>query len=88
MYACSISRISIRLLPNLTSDVYFFVHYLTIYRYQEQKDLDWAGYSMCVEEWPHPLLKPAVTIAILCIQYLLPVIVLPVVHALVSMYKR
>ena len=51
---------------------------------QELQSIDMFGYSMCVEDWPHPLLKPAVTVAILCIQYLLPMLVLPVVHSLVS----
>eukprot|EP00090_Calanus_glacialis_P030598 TRINITY_DN49497_c0_g1_i1.p1 TRINITY_DN49497_c0_g1~~TRINITY_DN49497_c0_g1_i1.p1 ORF type:complete len:192 (+),score=70.90 TRINITY_DN49497_c0_g1_i1:74-577(+) len=36
---------------------------------------------MCVEVWPHPYMKNTFTILILCIQYLLPLIVLPVVHS-------
>ena len=43
--------------------------------------LPWTSYSMCVEIWPHPYMKNAFTILILCIQYLLPLIVLPVVHS-------
>ena len=43
--------------------------------------LPWTSYSMCVEVWPHNYMKNAFTILILCIQYLLPLIVLPVVHS-------
>ena len=47
----------------------------------ETVDLPWAMESLCVEVWPHPYMKHTFTILVLCAQYLLPLIVLPVVHA-------
>ncbi|XP_023345068.1 neuropeptide F receptor [Eurytemora carolleeae] len=56
---------------------------LPILIYQELRHIDWAGYYLCVEDWPHTLMKPAVTVAILFIQYIFPMLVLPVVHGLI-----
>ena len=50
--------------------------------------MPWTQYSMCVEVWPHPYMKNTFTLLILCTQYLLPLIVLPVVHALVFTYNN
>ena len=40
---------------------------------------------MCVEEWPNEFMKNTFTIAILCFQYLLPLIVIPSVHSKVCL---
>ena len=42
---------------------------------------------MCVEVWPHQWMKNSFTIIILCIQYLLPLIVLPLVHSQVQHFQ-
>ena len=47
----------------------------------EEVSLPWLQYSMCVEVWPAQWMKNSFTIIILCIQYLLPLIVLPLVHS-------
>jgi len=45
------------------------------------QDLQLNPYPNCMEFWPHPQMKNAFTILVLCRQYLLPIIVLPVVHS-------
>ena len=42
--------------------------------------LPFAEYSMCVEVWPRSWMKNTFTIIILTIQYLLPLLILPLVH--------
>jgi len=42
--------------------------------------LPWETYSMCVEVWPYPVMKHVFTIVLLLIQYILPMVVLPIVH--------
>jgi len=60
-----------------------FTSPILIFQTLETVDLPWTQYSICVEVWPHPYMKNTFTIIILCIQYLLPLIVLPVVHSLI-----
>ena len=43
--------------------------------------LPWSSFSMCVEVWPAQWMKNTFTIIILFVQYLLPLIVLPLVHS-------
>ena len=50
----------------------------------ETIDLPWTSYTMCVEAWPRSWMKTSFTIIILCIQYLMPLIVLPIVHSQVN----
>ena len=54
---------------------------ILVFQTMETISLPWTDYAMCVEAWPHQYMKNAFTILILCIQYLLPLIVLPVVHS-------
>ena len=54
----------------------------------ETISLPWTSYSVCVEVWPHQYVKNAFTILILLIQYLLPLVVLPVVHSQVRAVSR
>ena len=58
-----------------------------VFQTLERISLPWTSYSMCVEVWPHRYMKNAFTILILLIQYLLPLIVLPVVHSQVMIAK-
>jgi len=58
-----------------------FTSPILIFQTLETVDLPWAMESLCVEVWPHPYMKHTFTILVLCAQYLLPLIVLPVVHA-------
>lgn len=54
---------------------------ILVFQTIENVDLPWTSYTMCVEVWPTPIMKNTFTIIILCVQYLLPLIVLPVVHS-------
>jgi len=54
---------------------------ILVFQTIESVDLPWTSYSMCVEVWPTAFMKSSFTIIILCVQYLMPLIVLPVVHS-------
>jgi len=60
---------------------FLFASPILAFQTLETVDLPWTKYSMCVEVWPQTYMKNTFTIIILCIQYLLPLIVLPTVHS-------
>ena len=70
-------------LINLTIWILAFAVASPILAFQtiERIDLPWTSYSICVEMFPQQWMKNTFTIIILCFQYLLPLIVLPIVHS-------
>ena len=56
---------------------------------QDIEEFSFGGYSsvQCVETWP-PWMGNTFTLVVLCIQYLLPLVVLPLVHSQVPPRPR
>ena len=61
---------------------------LTFYYFQSLEEIEMLGtsFTVCVESWPHNLMKSIFTMLILFSQYILPIIVLPGFYYNVILY--